>query len=180
MPVKLSEITDRIMSASATIIAMVALATGLYQAKLSRDQAKAAVWPYLISGNSGENGYARIIQNVGLGPAIIGSFEVHVDSIPMHSWKEVADSLHVPISFKGSRSTTVRHGLVVPVSANAIHLIELPDTADIRLIRSRVSRLRTFICYCSLYGDCWALASDIAVPDKVKSCTDDPVRAFRQ
>ena len=44
MPVRISEITDRIMSASATIIAMVALGTGLYQAKLSRDQAKAAPW----------------------------------------------------------------------------------------------------------------------------------------
>ena len=179
MTVKLSEITDRIMSASATLIAVVALATGLYQAKLSRDQAKAAVWPYLISGNSGENGFARIVQNVGLGPAIIGSFEVHVDGTPMHSWKEVADSLHVPISFRGSRSTTFRRGLVVPVAAN-IHLIELPDSADIRMIRSQVSHLRTLICYCSLYGDCWALDSDITTPDKVKACTDDPVRAFRQ
>jgi hypothetical protein len=179
MPLKLSEITDRIMSASATIIALVALGTGLYQAKLSREQAKAAVWPYLISGNSGENGFSRIVQNVGLGPAIIGAFEVHVDSTPMHSWKEVADSLHVPISFKNSRSTTFRKGLVVPIGAN-IHLIELPDSADIRQIRSRVGHLRTYICYCSLYGDCWALDSDITTPDKVKSCTDDPVRAFRQ
>src|SRR3954463_10135733 len=106
MPVRLSEVTDRIMSASATVIALVALATGLYQAKLSRDQAKAAVWPYLIAGNSGENGYSRIVQNVGLGPAIIGAFEVHVDSVPVHSWAEAAESLHVRLSFAGSRSTT--------------------------------------------------------------------------
>src|SRR3954469_9837452 len=108
MPLKFSEITDRIMSASATLIAVVALGTGLYQAKLSRDQAKAMVWPYLIAGNSGENGYSRIGQNFGLGPAIIGSFEVHVDSVPVHSWKEAAESLHVPLTFAGSRSTTFR------------------------------------------------------------------------
>jgi hypothetical protein len=179
MSVKLSQITDRIMSASATIIALVALATGLYQAKLSRDQAKAAVWPYLISGNSGENGFARIVQNVGLGPAIIGSFEIHVDGTAMHSWKEVTDSLHVPISFKGSRSTTFRRGLVVPVGAN-IHLIELPDSGDIALMRSHLGHLRTFICYCSLYDDCWSLDSDISTPNKVKACKDDPVRAFRE
>lgn len=179
MPLKLSEITDRIMSASATIIALVALGTGLYQAKLSRDQAKAAVWPYLISGNSGENGFARIVQNVGLGPAIIGAFEIHVDGIAMRSWKEVADSLHVPISFRGSRSTTFRRSLVVPVGAN-IHLIELPDSADIRLMRSHLGHLRSYICYCSLYGDCWALDSDISTPDKVKACTYDPMRAFRE
>lgn len=67
MGITLSDVTNRTMSASGTIIAMVALGTGLYQAKLSRDQAKAAVWPYLISGNSGENGYSRIVQN-GSGP----------------------------------------------------------------------------------------------------------------
>jgi hypothetical protein len=179
MPATLSAITDRIMSASATIIAVVALATGVYQAKLSRDQAKAAVWPYLIAGNSGENGYARIVQNVGLGPAIVGTFEVLVDSTPVHSWKEMADSLHVPLGFKGSRSTTFRNGLVVPVGAN-IHLLELPDSADIVRIRSRVGHLHTFICYCSLYNDCWALDSDIVTPTKVKACRDDPLRAFRE
>jgi hypothetical protein len=177
MRLKFSEITDRIMSASATLIAIVALGTGLYQAKLSRDQAKASVWPYLIAGNSGEGGYARIVQNVGLGPAIIGAFEVHVDGIPVHSWKEAAESLHVPFNFKGSRSTTFRHGLVVPVGAN-IHLVELPDSSDIRAIRSRVDHLRTFVCYCSLYGDCWELKDDIAEPSKVKACVDNRARAF--
>ncbi|MEO5817164.1 MAG: hypothetical protein ABIT20_17985 [Gemmatimonadaceae bacterium] len=179
MAITLSDVSNRIMSASATIIALVALGTGLYQAKLSREQAKAAVWPYLISGNSGENGYSRIVQNVGLGPAIIRAFEVHVDSVPVHSWKEAAESLHVPITFAGSRSTTFRRGLVVPVSSN-IHLVELPDSADIRLVRSRVSHLSTYICYCSLYGDCWALSSDVAEPSKVKVCTDDRARAFLQ
>ena len=179
MAITLSDVTNRIMSASATLIALVALGTGLYQAKLSREQAKASVWPYLISGNSGEGGYSRIVQNVGLGPAIIGAFEVHVDNVPVHNWKEAAESLHIRLGFTGSRSTTFRHGLVVPVAAN-IHLIELPDTADIRLVRSRVSHLSTYVCYCSLYVDCWALNSDMAEPSKVKTCTDDRARAFLQ
>lgn len=178
MQLKLAEITDRIMSASATIIALVALGTGLYQAKLSREQAKAAVWPYLISGNSGERGYSRMVQNVGLGPAIIGAFEVRVDSAPVHTWQEAAESLHVPIRFTGSKSTTFRRGFVLPVGMN-IHLIELPDTSDIMLIRSKVDHLHTLVCYCSLYGDCWRLDSDVAEPDKVKTCKDDPLRSFR-
>jgi hypothetical protein len=177
MALTLSDVTNRVMSASATLIALVALSTGLYQAKLSRDQAKAAVWPYLIAGNSGENGYSRIVQNVGIGPAIIGAFEVRVDDFPVRSWKEMAESLHVPLTFAGSRSTTFRHGLVVPVGGN-IHLIELPDTTDIRLVRSRVDHLSTYVCYCSLYGDCWALHSDVAEPSKVKVCRDDRSRAF--
>ena len=179
MALRLSAITDRIVSASATLIAITALATGVYQAKLSRDQAKASVWPYLITGNSGENGYSRIVQNVGLGPAIIRAFEVYVDDRPVHSWKEVADSLHIALRFTGSRSTTFRRGLVVPVNSN-IHLIELPDSNDVRLIRGQLSHLKTVVCYCSLYGDCWELPSDIAEPRPVKICVDDPRRAFTQ
>lgn len=179
MALKLSAITDRVVSASATLIAITALATGVYQAKLSRDQAKAAVWPYLIAGNSGENGYSRVVQNVGLGPAIIGAFEVRVDNHPVHSWKEMADSLHIPLKFVGSRSTTFRHGLVVPTNAN-IHLIELPDSNDIRLMRSQQGHVATYVCYCSLYGDCWELEGGVLEPHNVKKCIDDRGRAFTQ
>src|SRR6185436_6664086 len=92
---RIENITNRIVSASATIIAIIALVTGVYQAKLSRDQAKASVWPYLIQGNSGNNGYSRIVQNVGLGPAIIGGFEVLVDGKPAKDWADVAAKLNI-------------------------------------------------------------------------------------
>src|SRR6185312_8275917 len=88
---RLSEITNRIVSASATLIAIAALVTAVYQTKLARDQAHATVRPYLILGNSGNNGYSRIVQNVGLGPAIIGAFEVRVDGHPVKTWAEAAD-----------------------------------------------------------------------------------------
>lgn len=177
---RLAAFTDRIVSASASIIAIVALGTGLYQAKLSRDQARAAVWPYLISGNSGENGYSRIVQNVGVGPAIIGAFEVTVRGRPVHSWKEMADSLHLPLSFRGSRSTTFRRGLVVPTNATeSVHLFELPDSNDIRLIRSKIDSVRFRICYCSLYRECWENNGEIEEPTPVKVCKDDPSRAFQ-
>jgi hypothetical protein len=179
MRLSVSDLTNRIVSASATLIAITALATGIYQAKLSRDQAKASVWPYLISGNSGNNGYSRIVENVGLGPAIISGFEVRVDGRPLHSWHEVAESLHIPLSFKGSHSTTFRHGWVVPTNAT-IDLLELPDTADVRLIRSKLDHVETWVCYCSLYGDCWETKDSIIEPSRVNACFDDPKRAFRQ
>jgi hypothetical protein len=71
---RLDDITNRIVLASATIIAIAALGTAVYQATQSRDQAKTSVWPYLIQGNSGNNGYASIVQNLGVGPAVIKSF----------------------------------------------------------------------------------------------------------
>src|SRR5437763_16990366 len=90
---RVGELTNRILSASASIVAMAALATALYQAKVARDQARAAVWPYLLVGNAGDQGYSRIVQNVGLGPAIIGAFEVQVNGHPVTTWREAADSM---------------------------------------------------------------------------------------
>lgn len=175
---RLSEITNRIVSASASLIAIAALATAVYQARLSRDQAKAAVLPYLILGNSGNNGYARIVQNVGLGPALIRAFEVTVDSVPVHTWKEVADSMHISLSWKGHRGTTFAPGLLVPAGAT-IDLIELPDSNDAKLFRAGVDthHLTTWVCYCSVYGDCWE-QSRYGAPKPTKVCNDVPSRRF--
>jgi hypothetical protein len=178
MKERLENITNRIVSASATLIAIVALATAVYQARLSRDQAKASVWPYLIQGNSGNNGYARIVQNVGLGPAIIRGFEVQVDGAPTKSWAEVADKLGITLTWRGKRSTTFRAGLVVPTNT-MIDLLELPDSNDVRAFRAAIGdHLQTWVCYCSLYGDCWENRSDDYQPTPVKACTDDPARRF--
>jgi hypothetical protein len=89
---RLFRMTNGVVSASASIVAVIALLTALYQAKLARDQAKASIWPYLIQGNSSNDGYARIVQNVGLGPALIRGFEVTVDEHIVKNWKEAAEA----------------------------------------------------------------------------------------
>ncbi len=174
---RIEGITNRVVSASATVIAIVALSTAVYQARLSRDQAKASVWPYLIQGNSGNNGYSRIVQNVGLGPAVIRGFEVLVDGKPTRNWTEAAAKLGISPTWKGKRSTTFRAGLVVP-TGGLIELLNLPDTSDVRMIRSVADRLHTWVCFCSLYGDCWENRSDDYEPKRVKVCVDVPARRF--
>ena len=170
-------ITNRIVSGSATIIAVIALGTAVYQARLSRDQAKASVWPYLVQGNSGNNGYSRIVQNVGLGPAVIRAFEVLVDGKPTRNWTDAAAKLGIHPTWRGKRSTTFRAGLVVP-TGGTIELLNLPDTADERMIRGAIDRLQTWVCFCSLYGDCWESRSNDYDPRPIKVCKDDPARRF--
>jgi hypothetical protein len=174
---RIESITNRIVSGSATLIAVIALATGVYQARLSRDQAKASVWPYLVQGNSSNNGYSRIVQNVGLGPAIIRGFEVVVDGKPARNWADVAAKLGIRPSWRGMRSTTFRAGLVVPTGA-LIELLNLPDTADERMIRGAMDHLQTWVCFCSLYGDCWENRTGDYESRRVKACVDDPARRF--
>lgn len=174
----LETITNRIVSGSATIIAIVALATAVYQAKLSREQAKASVWPYLIQGNSGNNGYGRIIQNVGLGPAIVRGFEVLVDGTPTKNWADVAAKLKIQPSWRGKTSTTIRAGIVIPTGA-MVELLHLPDSTDAALFRAAAeNHLETWMCFCSLYGDCWENFASDYVPKPVKTCKDDPARRF--
>jgi hypothetical protein len=177
---RLSDVTDRIMSASATIIAVIALGTGVYQSKLLRDQSKYSVLPYLIQGNSGNDGYSRIVQNVGLGPAKIEAFEVTVDGKPVRSWREVAESLHVKLGWKDSKTTTFQAGLIVPANST-IELLVLPDTSDIRAFRAAMAdRLKTYVCFCSLYKDCWESRSGEYEPKQIKACKDDPARRFTE
>jgi hypothetical protein len=174
---RIESMTNRIVSASATIIAIIALATAVYQARMSRDQAKASVWPYLVQGNSGNNGYSRIVQNVGLGPALIRGFEVLVDGKPTRNWRDAATKLGISPTWRGSRSTTFRAGLVVP-TGGFIELLNLPDTADGRMMRGVLDHLQTRVCFCSLYGDCWENRSGDYDPRRVEACTDDPARRF--
>jgi len=176
---RIGTLTNAIVSGSATIIAIVALATGVYQAKLSRDQANASVWPFLLQGNAGNNGYSRIIQNLGIGPAKVMAFEVRVDGHPMQNWREVMDSLHTSLSWRGYRSTSMRAGIVIPANA-VVDLIDLPDTADVVAFRRALAtnKFETWICYCSIYGTCWQGTSD-AEPAETRSCKNDPQRAFR-
>lgn len=177
MAMKLEDITNRIVASSATLIALVAMATAVYQSKLTRDQAKAAVWPYLFVGNSINAGYERIVQNVGLGPAVVKAFEVRVNGAVVHSWNEVAESLHVHPTWTGRKSTSFGPGFVVPVNT-VITLLQLPDSSDARMFRLHRNEITTRLCYCSLYGDCWTVGEGSFEPKAVGSCKEDPSRVF--
>jgi hypothetical protein len=168
-----------IVSGGATLIAIVALVVGIYQAKLSRDQANASVWPYLLQGNANNNGYSRIIQNLGIGPALVGGFEVRVDGHVVHTWLEAAESLHVSLSWRGHRATTMRAGIVIPPNA-VVDLLDLPDSNDAKIFRAAIAQksLQTWMCYCSIYDKCWAGSDADTKPAPQKSCSPDPVRAF--
>jgi hypothetical protein len=43
-----------------------------------------------------------------------------------------------------------------------------------------MGQLATWVCYCSLYGDCWETGVDGAEPRQVSQCVMDPAREFRQ
>jgi hypothetical protein len=177
-----------VLSGSAGIMALSALAVSVYQAYTSRQQQKVSAWPYVSIVNTGAGGYGRIVQNVGLGPALVRSFVVEVDGRPYHAWRDVAraalgaDSVALAAALAeadtGVYTATLGRGVVILPGA-MIEVVHAPPgplaTLLRRALNDRQTRMR--VCYCSLYGDCWT-AGAATEPVPTDRCPDDPAREF--
>jgi hypothetical protein len=160
-------------------ISALALAVGAYQTRLMQTQARASVWPYLVSGfnyaDFGERlGFELHIQNNGVGPAIVQSTVVKLDGKPVKHWNDVIETL-----MKGHAGETAHasfsglHGIVVPPSTNRetdVPAIRTSDAALGKALYEATDRLGVDICYCSIYDDCWQSHWLQRKPEPVSSC----------
>ncbi len=80
--------------AASSAIALASLASTLYEAQSTREHDRMSVWPRLTQEVS-DSGcrYDRSITNVGLGPALIRSFELRLDDTVQSSWAPVVQAL---------------------------------------------------------------------------------------
>lgn len=171
----------RVASASAGIIALCALAVSAYQAKLSREQQRMSVWPYLMQYNSGRGGgYYREVQNAGLGPAIIGWQEVLVDDRPQRNWGDVLRALThtTDSSFNIVYSSLPPGSVLIPGAVQDV--IELAPGSFAQSIHASIDsgRLVTRVCFCSLYEECWIATSGERKPVPIRACDVDSTRVF--
>lgn len=184
-----SELVSRALSASAGLVAVCALAVSAYQAMIMRQQLKASAWPYLIQGNSGTTEYSRIVQNVGLGPALIRSFVVEVDGRPVHYWGEARELVEarataplpaLPANVPTYSSTLARGLVLLPGAPFDIYHVASEEVgARMRQVFTD-HRLRMRVCYCSLYDDCWTSDTRAHEPVPTRACPDDPTREFER
>src|SRR5574337_1403716 len=68
----------------ASLVGLLALVVAGYTAYIQREQVRAQVWPYLISGNN-DLAQALTISNKGVGPAIVRSVQVDRKSTRLNS-----------------------------------------------------------------------------------------------
>jgi hypothetical protein len=109
---------------------------------------------------------------------------VTVRGRPVAHWGEVRENLlgaNRDDSAAAARTThaTLRRGTVLLPGAT-LDIYTIPDSSLARRFFEAVSQggLRTRVCYCSLYGDCWVSDSDADEPAPVNACADEPKRAF--
>ena len=170
---------DRALSASAGVVALCALAVSMYQAWIAREQQRMSAWPYVTQTNTGAGGYGRLVQNVGLGPALVRSMRVEVDGVPVRQWSALLMAA-LRVDTAGLRSRLPRDGYttssvlpgMVLLPGTTSELIHVSDSTFGRVLRGVMNdpRVHVRICYCSLYRDCWVSDSRALEPTKADEC----------
>src|SRR3954471_20945389 len=177
-----SDLTDRIMAVSAIIVAAASLTVAVYEARINREYQKISVWPYVTQSNAMAPGepYARNVSNLGVGPALIKSFQVRVDGAPRRDWAEVSRALTgkaipelVYYSFHGG-------SVLLPDKTVAVVKIPPGDAASQFWEQAQTERLSIRVCYCSLYGDCWLHDGRAGEPSSVGACPAEVDKEFGQ
>jgi hypothetical protein len=178
---------DFIIALCALLISLVAAAAAVYQTHVIAQQFSATVWPYVsfdITNSPWE--FDAELRNDGLGPAIIRSASITLDGKPQPSLEKIVSLVaqREPQAAIAARaalragqtvriSTNTPHaGMVIP--ANAQHVVvRLTGAVVVHYFLADVQRVEIRLCYCSLTGSCWTLAShpDDAEPKPVASCS---------
>jgi hypothetical protein len=181
---------DRVLSASAGLVALSALGVSVYQTYILREQQRMSAWPYLTLYNSTADGASRFAQNVGLGPALVRSVVVRVDGRAVGSWGEALAAAVGDTAFDALRraeggasivtSTLGRGTVLLPgVPLEQLRVTGGPLVARLLPVM-RADRIVTQVCYCSLYADCWTASSAVDEPVPVPSCAAGTAREFRE
>jgi len=172
---------ERWLSIAVGVAAIVAVMVSLYQARLAREQLRASAWPYISQGNSFANGtpFRRFVTNDGIGPARVRSFRVIVDGHPVPTWNAAVRAL-TGEGDPGLVYSSVGRGTVLAPGASRTVLTLQPSPRTLRFVIALQTRLRTQVCYCSVYDECWNTDSEADEPSRVNSCSADTTAEFRQ
>lgn len=165
---------DFFIAIGALLVSAASALALIYQTRVVADQYAATVWPYLdISTSYGRQGEKLVVNNDGMGPAIVRSARLFIDGKPISGWDGFFDTIlrepdinayfrHVTAKikagqvFKGS-ITTASFGpgeTIRPGDAVTLLDIEVPN-APIRALEKH--RISLALCYCSINKSCWML-----------------------
>jgi hypothetical protein len=157
---------DTVTAACSVVIAVCALVVTSWQTAVTREHNRLSVLPslniyYRDESEDGEIGW--VVENTGLGPAIIGKSVIWVDDAPIEggisykAWVEAVKQIGIPrkdVVVSGlAYKEVVQHGSQFP-------LLALKDDMENEQNRKQYisalwSRVHLEVCFCSFYGECW-------------------------
>jgi len=164
--------SEKLLSLTAMLISIGTLIVFLYQTNLIRKQQYMSVYPYLSMTNYGSNteNYMYVIDNNGIGPAIIKSIsvktktgETFTDIAPFVGSKLLkSDSV-------GYYHTNLSVGMLIPANSQ-IKIIELIDkkVKSARRLFEILNKEGAIISveYESIYEEVWRVTNQSKIPVK--------------
>jgi hypothetical protein len=175
----------------ATLVGVSALFVSGYTAYVQRQQVRAAVWPILAYTTSNEPNIRFIVENKGVGPAIVRRVVVTIDGQPARNWDDALQKLAGPGNYQSTQSTISGHifsageslTVLMPKNSEGAPLSgEKSGPLWATLDRER-RRVAVEICYCSTLGECWTLRSGgntRSTTTEARSCPETSAISFEQ
>ena len=142
---------DALAAIIASLVGLLALIVAGYTAYIQRQQVRAQVWPYLISGNN-DLTQSLVVNNKGVGPAVVRSVQLWINGKPQSDWNRVVANMGLPPH--QFFQATINHDVLSP--GEELQIIRFPDKALWQRFKTAASnRMAMDICFCSTLGECW-------------------------
>jgi hypothetical protein len=178
---------DLTLALSAMFVSIVSLAVAVHHGNAMDRLVAANSWPFLMysTSNKDPQGQRRIsleVENAGVGPARIQTFEVWWQGQPVSTAPELLRRCcmdeKAPVGPSEARSLDLGIGqiasrVVRAGDSEAFITLQLTDSnADIwhRLDVARL-QLKMRACYCSVFDECWQTDLEQTSAKRVSSCS---------
>jgi hypothetical protein len=165
---------ESFVAVAALIVSLSALGVGLYEASLQRQHDRAEVWPHLEVGTfTSVDGAKVVVDNTGLGPAVVEAIAVTVDDKPAHGWHGVLQALVGDSTRNVSNTSLFEHG-VRP--GDRVQLLGLPATSLPTPFWTQVGRVKIRICYRSVFDERWIVDGRLGTANRWTKVGDCPAQ----
>jgi hypothetical protein len=165
---------ESFVAVAALIVSLSALGVGLYEARLQRQHDRAEVWPNLEVGTfTTGDGAKVIVDNTGLGPAIVESVAAMVDDAPAHTWRGVFRALLGDSARNFGNTSLFDHG-VRP--GDRVELLTLPASSLPTPFWPQIGRVRLRVCYRSVFEERWMVEARLGTANRRVKVTKCPAQ----
>jgi len=115
-----------------------------------------------------------VVDNDGLGPALIRNVVLTVDERQQH---DAISAVQQIISTPAAEVhiDAVMRGVVIR-SGHSLNLFVVRGTTPSRELRTAQSRLNLQICYCSILEQCWTNSLAGSIPRRVSECANNDAK----
>jgi hypothetical protein len=146
-----------VIALSAVLVSLATMGVYIYQARIMQSQQLASVWPYIewTTTFSHADGVYLSVINKGVGPARVNKTKLLLDGKEI---TDVREMLRILTSGK-SDSLSIFGSVVddrVLASGEEVRLFHMTGKdIDINGLIKVFKRVDYFVCYCSIYDECW-------------------------